>query len=38
VLIVRGSHLPHWSGKVDASGTEVLSDYLSTCLKYQVVS
>jgi hypothetical protein len=29
VIIVRGSLLPHRSGKGDASGTEVLSDFLS---------
>jgi hypothetical protein len=38
VLIVRGSRLPRRSGKGDISGIEVLSDFLSTWLKYQVVS
>jgi hypothetical protein len=38
VLIVRGSRLPRWSGKGDTSGIEVLSDFLSTWLKDQVVS
>jgi hypothetical protein len=38
VLIVRGSHLPRWSGKGDISEIEVLSDFLSTWLKDQVVS
>jgi hypothetical protein len=33
VSIVRGSRLPRWSGKGDASGNEVLSDFLSTWLK-----
>ena len=38
VLIVRGSRLPRRSGKGDASGNEVLSDFLSTWLKDQVTS
>ena len=38
VLIVRGSRLPRRSGKGDISGIEVLSDFLSTWLKDQVVS
>jgi hypothetical protein len=38
MLTVRGSRLPHRSGKGDASGIEVLSDFLSTWLKDQVVS
>jgi hypothetical protein len=38
VLIVRGSRLPRRSGKCDISGIEVLSDFLSTCLKDQAVS
>jgi hypothetical protein len=32
---VRGSRLPRWSSKGYASGTEVLSVSLSTCLKIQ---
>jgi hypothetical protein len=36
VSIVRGSRLPRRSGKGDASGNEVLSDFLSTWLKDQV--
>jgi hypothetical protein len=35
---VRGSRLSRRSGKSDASGNEVLSDFLSTWLKDQVVS
>jgi hypothetical protein len=35
VLIVRGSRLPHRSGKGDDSGIEVLSEFLSTWLKDQ---
>jgi hypothetical protein len=38
VSIVRGSRLPHRSGKGDASGNEVLSDFLSTWLKDQAAS
>jgi hypothetical protein len=38
MLIVRGSCLPHRSNKGDASGIEVLSDFLSTWLKDQAVS
>jgi hypothetical protein len=38
VLIVRGSRLPRRSGKGDISEIEVLSDFLSTWLKDQVVS
>jgi hypothetical protein len=38
VVIVRGSLLPHRSGKGDASGTEVMSDSLSTWLKDQAMS
>jgi hypothetical protein len=38
VSIVRGSHLPRRSGKGDISENEVLSDFLSTWLKDQVVS
>jgi hypothetical protein len=38
VLIVRGSRLPCGSGKVDASGIKVLSDFLSTWLKDQAMS
>jgi hypothetical protein len=38
VSIVRGSHLPRRSGRGDASGNEVLSDFLSTWLKDHVVS
>jgi hypothetical protein len=38
MLTVRGSRLPHRSGKGDASVIEVLSDLLSTWLKDQVVS
>jgi hypothetical protein len=38
MLIVRGSRLPRRSGKGDISGIEVLSDFLSTWLKDQVVS
>jgi hypothetical protein len=38
VFIVRGSRLPRLSGKGDISGIEVLSDFLSTWLKDQVVS
>jgi hypothetical protein len=38
VSIVRGSRLPRWSGKGDASGNEVLSDFLSTWLKDQAAS
>jgi hypothetical protein len=39
VLIVRGSRLPHRSGKGDISGIiEVLSDFLSTWLKDQAMS
>jgi hypothetical protein len=36
--IVRGSRLPRQSGKGDARGNEVLSDFLSTWLKDQVTS
>jgi hypothetical protein len=36
--IVRGSRLPRRSGKDDISGNEVLSDFLSSWLKDQVVS
>jgi hypothetical protein len=35
VSIVRGSRLSPRSGKGDASGNEVLSDFLSTWLKDQ---
>jgi hypothetical protein len=38
MLIVRGSRLPRRSGKGDASGIEVMSDFLSTWLKEQAVS
>jgi hypothetical protein len=38
VLIVWSSRLPRRSGKSDISGIEVLSDFLSTLLKDQVVS
>jgi hypothetical protein len=38
MLIVRVSRLPRWSGKGDASGNEVLRDFLSTWLKDQAVS
>jgi hypothetical protein len=38
MLIVRGSRLPHRSGKGDISEIVVLSDFLSTWLKDQVVS
>jgi hypothetical protein len=38
VLIVRGSRLPRRSDKGDASGIEVLSDFLSTWLKDQAAS
>jgi hypothetical protein len=38
VLIVRGSRLPRRSGKGDASGIKVLSEFLSTWLKEQAVS
>jgi hypothetical protein len=38
VLIVRGSRSPRKSGKGDTSGIEVLSEFLSTWLKDQVVS
>jgi hypothetical protein len=38
VLIVRGLRLPRRSDKGDISGIEVLSDFLSTWLKDQVVS
>jgi hypothetical protein len=38
VLIVRGSRLPRQNDKGDTSGIEVLSDFLSTWLKYQAVS
>jgi hypothetical protein len=38
MLIVSGSHPCRWSGKGDASGIEVLSDFLSTWLKDQAVS
>jgi hypothetical protein len=38
LLIVRGSRLPRWSGKGDISGTEVLSDFLSSWLRDQAVS
>jgi hypothetical protein len=38
VLIVRGSRPPRQSDKGDASGIEVLSEFLSTWLKDQVVS
>jgi hypothetical protein len=37
VVIVRGSRLPRRSGMGDASGTEVLSDFLFTWLKDQAV-
>jgi hypothetical protein len=37
-LIVRGPRLPCWSGKGDASRIEVLSEFLSTWLKYQALS
>jgi hypothetical protein len=33
VVVVMGSCLPRRSGKDDASGIEVTSDSLSTCLK-----
>jgi hypothetical protein len=36
--IVRGSRLPRRSGKGDARGNEVLSDFLSTWLKDQAAS
>jgi hypothetical protein len=35
---VRGLRLPHRSGKGDTSEIEVLSEFLSTWLKDQVVS
>jgi hypothetical protein len=38
VLIVRGSRLPRRCDKGDISENEVLSDFLSTWLKDQVVS
>jgi hypothetical protein len=38
VLIVKSSRLPRRSDKGDASGIEVLSDFLSTWLKDQAVS
>ena len=38
VWIVRGSRLPRRSVKGDASGIEVLSEFLSTWLKDQAVS
>jgi hypothetical protein len=38
MLIVRGSRPPHRSGKGDAIGIEVLSEFLSTWLKDQAVS
>jgi hypothetical protein len=38
VLIVRGSRLPRWSDKGDASGIEVLSDFLFIWLKDQAAS
>jgi hypothetical protein len=38
VSIVRGTRLPRRSGKGDASGNEVSSDFLSTWLKDQAVS
>jgi hypothetical protein len=38
VLIMRGSRPPCRSGKGDASGIEVLSDFLSTWVKDQAVS
>jgi hypothetical protein len=38
VLIVRGSRPPCRSGKGDASGIEVLSEFLSTWLKDRAVS
>jgi hypothetical protein len=38
VLVVRGSLPPCRSGKGDDSGIEVLSDFLSTCLKDQAMS
>jgi hypothetical protein len=37
-LIVRGSRPPRWSGKGDASEIEVLSEFLSTWLKDQIVT
>jgi hypothetical protein len=38
MLIVRGSRPPRQSGKGDASGIEVLSEFLPTWIKDQVVS
>jgi hypothetical protein len=38
MLIVRGSRPPRRSGNDDASGIEVLSEFLSTWLKDQDVS
>jgi hypothetical protein len=38
VLIVRGSRPPRQSSKGDTSGTEVLSEFLSTWLKDQAES
>jgi hypothetical protein len=38
VWIVRGLRLPRRSGKGDASGIEVLSDFLSTWLKDEALS
>jgi hypothetical protein len=38
VLIVRGLRPPRRSGKGDASGIEVLSEFLYTWLKDQAVS
>jgi hypothetical protein len=38
VSIVRGSRLPRRSGKGDASGNEVLRDFLFTWLKDQAAS
>jgi hypothetical protein len=38
MLIVRGSRLPRRRGKGDASGINVLSDFLSTWLKDQAMS
>jgi hypothetical protein len=38
VLIVRDSRPSRWSGTGDASGIEVLSEFLSTWLKDKAVS
>jgi hypothetical protein len=38
VVIVRGSRLPRWRGKGDASGTNVFNDSLFTWLKDRTMS